>query len=467
MTGMMPSSGVPATDAHNTILDPDTVNCNELWYSTTRCQPRFDPAAANAVLSELINLINCAGLAYDCTKLNNVCTAVKSLTQVASNCIMTTGTCTNYIGALDPPMTEYPTDCCFMLKITPHVSNCDGPVFLNLNGLGDREIVRNDGEPPIRGDLPAGVPALLMFCGGKWYIPYLVLSQSPVPYKGIITYWVRTDGSDVTGDGSENTPAKAFRTIDHAFAVGITDFQANADLTLDIRLGIPGSYAGCQFYRFPGTVQLTGDPAGYNFLNYKVTTKTNNQSFTCIEVDESSVVLSGVNIYMDAVSPTFGASLGLLTWRNSRCFINDCGFDNSTGGAGTNANKYFCLASSYANINLGSGNIIFDAHGQTLGGALAATSNGSVQIVGYQNDTVAVVFKDFTVIEGGYKAEINSSVGVSDAVVLGVPLSSVTISNTNGPKYKATVSSFVNGGGGKPIPGSTAGSVADYGVFHA
>jgi len=79
MTGMMPDSGVPYSDAKNSLSDPNTIRCKELWYSTSRCQPRFDPAAANAMLSELINLINCAGLVYDCAKLNNVSQAITSM----------------------------------------------------------------------------------------------------------------------------------------------------------------------------------------------------------------------------------------------------------------------------------------------------------------------------------------------------------------------------------------------------
>lgn len=80
MSGVFPDSGVPASDAFNSIQDPDTANCpNELWYSTSRCQPRFDPKAANAVTAEIINLVNCAGLPYDCSKLDNLCIAVKDL----------------------------------------------------------------------------------------------------------------------------------------------------------------------------------------------------------------------------------------------------------------------------------------------------------------------------------------------------------------------------------------------------
>lgn len=80
MSGVFPESGVPAIDANNSLQNPDTVNCeNELWHSTARCTPRFDPAAANAVMSEIINLVNCSGLPYDCTKLDNLCIAVQDL----------------------------------------------------------------------------------------------------------------------------------------------------------------------------------------------------------------------------------------------------------------------------------------------------------------------------------------------------------------------------------------------------
>ena len=52
---MFPDSGVPPSDAKNSLPDVTTNNCNELWYSTNRCQPRFDPAAANAMLAEDMN----------------------------------------------------------------------------------------------------------------------------------------------------------------------------------------------------------------------------------------------------------------------------------------------------------------------------------------------------------------------------------------------------------------------------
>src|SRR5262245_8246364 len=80
MTGVMPDTGVPPSDARNSLPDPNT-NCppGELWYSTLRCQPRFDPAAANAGISEILNAVNCSGLQYNCSKLDNLCLAIKKI----------------------------------------------------------------------------------------------------------------------------------------------------------------------------------------------------------------------------------------------------------------------------------------------------------------------------------------------------------------------------------------------------
>ena len=72
MTAMFPITGVHYTDAENSLPDPDTINCKELWYATGRCQPRFDPAAANAMLAEQVNTIMKGEVHYDCANLNQL-----------------------------------------------------------------------------------------------------------------------------------------------------------------------------------------------------------------------------------------------------------------------------------------------------------------------------------------------------------------------------------------------------------
>jgi hypothetical protein len=209
MTAMFPGSGVPASEAVNSILDPATTKCDELWYSTSRCQPRFDPAAANAVLAELVNLINKGEVNYDCSFLDQVQLAVRYLIQRAIPCgtiLVGGGAPSNaYTGTLDPPATRYND---FMtLRILPQIHNT-GASTLNINGLGARPILRNDGQQVKAFDLlaqgaPFPVPIEVIYWGGNWFCVGLVMSQVPSLKFGEIDGWVRTDGNDVTGDGTE------------------------------------------------------------------------------------------------------------------------------------------------------------------------------------------------------------------------------------------------------------------------
>ena len=79
MAGVLPEGGVAPAQTRNALDNPSlAAGCNNLWYPA-RCNPRLDPAAMNAIQAEIINLVNCAGLPYDCNKLDNLCTAVKDL----------------------------------------------------------------------------------------------------------------------------------------------------------------------------------------------------------------------------------------------------------------------------------------------------------------------------------------------------------------------------------------------------
>jgi len=77
----MPTAGVPANQTQNALTNTDlTAGCAATWYAP-RCNPKFDPFAANAVLSEILNLVNCCNLEYDCTRLDNMCRAVQRCIQ--------------------------------------------------------------------------------------------------------------------------------------------------------------------------------------------------------------------------------------------------------------------------------------------------------------------------------------------------------------------------------------------------
>lgn len=86
MSGLFPLNGVtPANSAGNTIANPTLADgCSPLWYSN-RCNGRFDPSATNALISEIINAVNCLGVAYDCNVNDNLCTALQTLQQTSTS----------------------------------------------------------------------------------------------------------------------------------------------------------------------------------------------------------------------------------------------------------------------------------------------------------------------------------------------------------------------------------------------
>jgi len=82
MAGIYPVVGVVPGIATNAV-DANTVNCaNEIFYATNLCRGQFDPAAANAILSEILNFVNCVNLDYDCSILNNMCLALLKVSGV-------------------------------------------------------------------------------------------------------------------------------------------------------------------------------------------------------------------------------------------------------------------------------------------------------------------------------------------------------------------------------------------------
>lgn len=79
MTGILPNNGVPPENTQNGIEDPLlTLGCENLYYGP-RCNPRLDPFAMNALISEVINALNVIGQAYDCNRLDNLATAFLTL----------------------------------------------------------------------------------------------------------------------------------------------------------------------------------------------------------------------------------------------------------------------------------------------------------------------------------------------------------------------------------------------------
>ena len=255
---MFPDGGVPANEAINTLPDVNTVvPGDELWYSTSRCDPRFDPPAANAMLAENMNLIMKAELQYDSATLTHLERAVRYLIQrgLPRACVLAGGPF-DYTSALDPGITRH--NDLMTLTILPNINN-QAAATLNL-GLGPVPILRNDGLPLESQDLKSGKPAIIVYWGGAWYVCGLAASQVPLSAIGAVDGWIRTDGNDTTGDGTANTPDKAFRTIQGAWNTIGGRYAASPLFSINLRLGIPGDYEYATLGPYGGYVSVTGDP---------------------------------------------------------------------------------------------------------------------------------------------------------------------------------------------------------------
>lgn len=80
MGGIYPDIGVTPADAVNGFDATTTGAVSERFYPTnTACPPRLDPAATNALISEILNVMECAGHSYDGTALDNLCRAIQRM----------------------------------------------------------------------------------------------------------------------------------------------------------------------------------------------------------------------------------------------------------------------------------------------------------------------------------------------------------------------------------------------------
>jgi len=317
---MHPESGVPPSDARNSIPNEveQSQNCDELWYSTSRCQPRFDPAAANAMLAELINLVNKGEVVYDCAFLNQVELSVRYLIQRGlPKGVLLQGGANSYFTDTDPPLTRYND---FMVLVVVPILGNQGPVTLDVNLKGPKPVLRNDGLNLEKGDWISGVPYLIGYWNDRWWMLSFVASQ--IPKIGHVITWIRTDGNDLTGDGTANTPDKAYRTIDGAWAGVGVNYVASPSTKIDFILGNAGYYEGGSISNFGGAVSITSFE--HDAIRYIIGCK-NRTLGACVGVINAQVTVSDVTLRMDrqdygntCASAGYGSIINL---RNVRCEI--------------------------------------------------------------------------------------------------------------------------------------------------
>jgi hypothetical protein len=445
MTAMFPITGVHYTDAENSLPDPNTINCKELWYSTSRCQPRFDPAAANAMLAELVNTINKGEVSYNCAYLDQLQLAVRYLIQRG----LTTGTQLqagpfDYVCYTDPPLTRY--NDFLTLVVVPGQSN-QGNTRINVDGHGLVQLLRNDGRQLEPQDIKTGIPALISYWQGNWYHVGLVQSQVPIVIVGDVDLWIRTDGSDTTGDGSANTPDKAFRTLIGAWVRAGSRYAATPLFTMNFRFGIPGTYAGATLGPFGGNVRVLGDES--NRSAYRISSvHIGNTNHACICAQQLSVLeIKGMTLLADiAPNPMRCIEVG-----NSNVYIQSVDFEMTVG----NPTSLWVLAGggTFATRN---GDFYFRGNNLTMGAGFYARE-GAVLFIGGNNDGALPVprffFNDMPLVQSFYVASrlaVVQQTGPANGLIFPV--------NITGQQYSVDTNSILTGGG-VTFPGTVPGIV--------
>lgn len=375
MTAMFPDSGVPWTEARNSLSDPSTQNCDELWYSTSRCEPRFDPAAANAVLAELINLVNKGEVVYDCKLLDQLQLSVRYLIQRG---LPISGTMeygpNDYVLTLDPQLTRYNDH--LTLIVVPRLDN-QGSVRVNVNDRGLVPILRNDKAQLKALDIREGVPTLISYWNGAFYHVGLVRSQV-AQIGGTIDGWIRPDGDDDTGDGTANTPEKAFRTIQGAWRAIGSRYAQSPGFNVHLRLGIPGDYEAALINNVATQIVITGDVN--NRTAYRIKTKVGplgGNGYGLTFSDCNYAYVEGITVQ----GVTTGVYTNFIAVARSTVQIINCRFQSLVANP------------SLTPFNVGAGNLYASGYIEVLGlGAMLALMDidGKSVWAGQQGHTMLI-----------------------------------------------------------------------------
>ena len=271
--GLPPNPDQPNNPAQAFPPTVPPIDTSALYYGNG-CDVRLRPHVLNSLISEIAAAADRAGFGYQAASLHNLEKAVRYLIQrgVPRGSLLIEQSPFYYDAALDPPATGYNNFMTLSLvpvKMPGDTQN-QGYVRIRANSLGYVPLLRNDGQELRAGDLSPGIPFICIYFNGAFYYAGLVDSQVPLVLVGAVNFWIRPDGNDFTGDGTDNTPGKAFRTIDGCwYSVG-SRYAGSPTAAIVIRLGVPGDYEGCSIGPYGATVIVQGDvnnAAGYRVLS--------------------------------------------------------------------------------------------------------------------------------------------------------------------------------------------------------
>ena len=293
--GLAPNASDPQNPSHAYDPTVEPQDTSALYYGNG-CDVRLRPEVVNSLISELEAITDRGGVAYRAGRLTNAELAIRYMIQRGlPKATELEGGPNLYNGELDPVMTDY--NDFMVLVVVPAVTNV-GYVRISIDGKPYVRVLRNDRQELRLFDWEAGIPQIIGFWNGDFYLLGLAKSQVYLRVTDTLNIWIRTDGSDTTGDGTENTPAKAYRTINRAWASLLERFVPTPTSNVNLWLGIPGIYESGSIGPFgSGYVSLNGDIA--NHTGYRIA-QQKASSGSCLSISGPiNCTVRGVTMHGD------------------------------------------------------------------------------------------------------------------------------------------------------------------------
>lgn len=209
MAGILPSNGVPPGTTQGSILNPQlAAGCENTWYPP-RCSPRLDPFAQNALIAELINLLNRMGRAYDCNQNDNLADMMLALVGGQMTYNTSAGSVNARTLSLPPIFTTLGLVPGMEVVMRSHATNT-AAMTINVDGLGVKAIVTASGNPIEAGDIQTGDLVPLLYDGTNWiaYTKVSVVVPPAPPSLGVGQVWSNQLANRAVGTTYQNTTGK-------------------------------------------------------------------------------------------------------------------------------------------------------------------------------------------------------------------------------------------------------------------
>lgn len=332
-----------------------------------------------------------------------------------------------------PNITAYTFLSFYLVRIA---ATNTGPTTANFDGVGALPLRRRDGSELQAGDLLAGTIVALVYDGTIFRLLDLALGEVPRILASPVLY-VRTDGSD-NNDGSANNTANAVASLSRALAIASKLYLTGSGIT--IQLGVAGTYQlPAALPQLSGTVTIQGSTSAqstYILSNSAIGAGAGN----AIEAIAQTVNLVGLTLSNSGTGSNTATSSanGTLTLRN----VTVQAVAGNTGGliytsGGVIQIQGGCVATSGANSLFG-----------CRGGNLSLASGATFSVVGTPTFALAVA-------------------AVADVGVITMRPGASISGTSNAPSYLSDTNSVIrtSGGGANFFKGSSAGSVANGGIY--